>query len=639
MRLPLFALLAAALAFPAAAQVENSRPQAAPITISIPEARDIAFPGTMTLHVDATDTERGIFRVEQSIPVAQAGQMVLLYPEWLPGNHRPAGPIASLAGLTITANGAPVEWQRDPYDVYAFHVDVPDGATRIDLSYQFLSPTAANQGRIVMTPEMLNLQWEKMSLYPAGYYVRNIMVTPTVTLPAGWHGAVALRGARSEGDNRITYDTVSYDTLVDSPMFAGAYYRREQLTDDVWLNIFADRASELAATDEQIAAHRNLVRQATRVFGSQHYDRYDFLLAISDSMSGIGLEHHRSSENGVGSGYFLKWSDGQGRRSLLPHEMTHSWNGKFRRPAGLWTPDYRTPMQDSLLWVYEGQTTFWGNVLAARSGLYTAQQYLDTLALDAARLDTLPARSWRNLQDTTYDPVIAQRRPKPWQSWQRREDYYREGALVWLEIDQIIRRESRGRKSLDDFAQAFFGQRDRDWGEVTYDFGEVVATLNAVQAYDWEALLSRRLEENARGAPLTGIELGGYRLVWNSEPNATLTASQTSDENLDLTWSGGLTVGKDGTVSSVIWDSPAFNAGLTTGTEIVAVNSYDFSTTLLRDAVAAAADGRSQIELLLKNGNRYRHVMLEWRGGLRYPHLERTGSGTAGLDRLIQPLR
>lgn len=632
------AILLLVFAGPAAAQIENSRPESGPIVDTVPVARDIAYPGTMTLHVDATDTERGIFRVEQTIPVAGAGRLTLLYPEWLPGKHAPRGPIASLAGLTIEGNGQSIDWTRDSLDVYAFHVDVPEGVSTLNLSYQFLSPTARNQGRIVMTPEMLNLQWEKMSLYPAGYYVRNIMVTPSVTLPPGWHSAVALRGQRNGEDGRIIYDTVSYETLVDSPMFAGAHFRQEQLSDDIWLNIFADRASELAATDEQIAAHRALAEQSVRLFGAQHFDRYDFLFAISDALSGIGLEHHRSSENGVPTGYFLDWDDGPGRRSLLPHEVVHSWNGKHRRPEGIWTPDYRTPMQDDYLWVYEGQTTFWGYVLAARSGLYSAEQYLDTLAMQAAALDQLPARRWRDLADTTHDPIIAARRPKPWRSWQRSEDYYREGALVWLEIDQILRTETRGRRSLDDFARAFFGQRDGDWGQVTYDMNEIVSTLNALHAYDWESLIRQRLDENADGAPLRGLELGGYRLVYRPEPSATQRHAQSSGEYVDLSYSGGLTVRNNGTISNVVWDSPAFNAGLTVGAEIVAINSYAYSSSLLANTIATAADGQNSIVLLVKNGDRYRRIEIDWRGGLRYPHLERTGSGTAGIDRLLEPL-
>ncbi len=627
------------LAIPASAQIENSRPVASPIVDTIPAARDIAYPGTMTLHVDATDTERGIFRVEQTIPVAEAGPLTLLYPEWLPGNHAPRGPIANLTGLTIAGNGQQIEWTRDSLNVYAFHIDVPEGVSTLTLRYQFLSPTARNQGRIVMTPEMLNLQWEKMSLYPAGYYVRNIMVTPSVTLPPGWHSAVALRGQRSNGQGTLTYDTVSYETLVDSPMFAGAHYRQEQLSDTIWLNIFADRASELAATDEQIAAHRALAEQTERLFGAEHFDRYDFLFAITDSMSGIGLEHHRSSENAVATGYFLNWEDGPGRRSLLPHEVIHSWNGKHRRPEGLWTPDYRTPMQDDYLWVYEGQTSFWDLVLATRSGLYTPEQYRDALAMQAAAYDQLPGRQWRDLADTTHDPIIAARQPKPWRSWQRSEDYYREGALIWLEVDQILRSETRGRRSLDDFARAFFGQRDGDWGQITYNLDEIVSTLTAIHPYDWESLLRQRLNENASGAPLRGLELGGYRLVYRAEPSATQSHTQTTYEYVDLSYSGGLSVGNDGIISAVIWDSPAFNAGLTVGTEIVAINSFAYSGGLLTNTIATAADGQNDIVLLVKNGDRYRRIELDWRGGLRYPHLERIGSGTAGIDQLLEPLR
>ena len=482
---------------------------------TIPVARDIAYPGTMTIHVDATDTARGIFRVEQTIPVAEPGRLTLLYPEWLPGNHAPRGPIRHLAGLTITANGERIDWQRDPIDVYAFHVDVPDGVAALNLRFEFLSATLRSHGRIVMTPEMLNLQWEKMSLYPAGYDVRNIAVTPSVTLPTGWRSASALRGEEIGAGRRRTYRTVNYATLVDSPMFAGAHFRQDRLTDTIWLNIFADRASELDATEEQMAAHRRMAEQTERLFGQGPFDRYDFLFGISDTLSSIGLEHSRSSENAVPTGYFLSWETDAVRRTLLPHELVHAWNGKYRVPIGLSTPDYRTPFDDSLLWVYEGQTSFWGGVLAARSGLHSQQQYLDTLAIVAGAFGARVGRTWRNLQDTTYDPIVRARRPNPWISWQRAEDYYYEGALIWLEVDQIIRAESSGRRSLDDFAHAFFGVRERD--QLTYDFEDVVTALNQVQAYDWASLLRRRLDEHVSTPPTRGIELGGYRLVYRDD--------------------------------------------------------------------------------------------------------------------------
>lgn len=631
-------LATASVSFDATAQnvpVHNSAPQPAPIDNRIPAPRDSAYPGTMTVNVDATDIGQAIYRVKQVIPVARAGHMVLMMPAWLPGKHAARGEIEKLAGLKITANGKPVAWTRDPVDVFSFHVDVPAGAKQLDLSFQFVGATARDQGRVSIAPNMLNLEFEQVSLYPAGYFTRRIPVSATVTYPKGWT-AVSGLPATKKGDTYV-YQTTDYETLIDSPVFAGRYYREFNLTPQVDLNVFADEPEELAATPEQIAAHKALVEQAVKLFGAQHYDRYEFLLAISDEMGGIGLEHHRSSENGVGPGYFTKWSEGPGSRNLLPHEFTHSWNGKFRRGADSWTADFRTPMRNSLLWVYEGQTQFWGYVLQARSGIVGKQDTLDMLANIAANLDNRPARTWRPLIDTTNDPIISARRPKGWVSWQRSEDYYNEGLLIWLEADAKLRELSGGKKSMDDFARAFFGMRDGDWGVLAYTHGDVVATLNAVQPYDWAAFLDARLNRVSDRAPLAGFTENGYRLIYTDEPTGAFKSAEKRAGSVDLSYSLGLSVGKGGAVSSVIWDSPAFNAGLTVGDTIVAVAGRDYSDDRLKAAVTAAKDAKNPVKLLIKSGTRYRETTIDYQGGLRYPRLEKIGTGEGGLDRLLAP--
>ncbi|MGV3769603.1 MAG: M61 family metallopeptidase, partial [Sphingobium phenoxybenzoativorans] len=441
------------------------KPTALPVVETVPQPRDAPYPGgTIKLEVDVTDTVRRIFRVKETIPVASSGPLTLMMPQWLPGNHAPRGQIEKLNGLRITANGKDVPWTRDPLDVYAFHVSVPEGARSVVAEFEFLSATAPNQGRVVVTDKMLNLQWEAVSLYPAGYYTRQIPIQATVTYPDGWQAATALRGRRT--GSTIAYDPTDYEVLQDSPVFAGKYFKAVDLGKNVTLNMVADSPGELEFRPEQMAAHRKLVDEALALFGARHFDHYDFLLAITDEMGGIGLEHHRSSENQVDTGYFPKWNDGPGERNLLPHEFSHSWDGKFRRPDLLWTPTFSVPMQDNLLWVYEGQDQFWGYVLGARSGLYSKEQTLDAYAHIAAKLDTTRGREWRAMGDTTHDPIISARRPKGWASWQRSEDYYNEGLMIWLEADAIIRRQTRGAKGLDDFAKAFFGINPGDWGQV-----------------------------------------------------------------------------------------------------------------------------------------------------------------------------
>ncbi len=630
---PLF--IAASCLAMSAATAENSKPQPVPHVDTIPAARDIPYPGTISLAIDATDVRRAIFRVKQVLPVARAGHMVLLFPKWLPGNHSPTGQIEKLAGLKITAGGKPVPWTRDPVDVFAFHIEVPAGAQALDITFQFLSATAPNQGRVVMTPAMLSLQWQSMSLYPAGYFTRQIPVEASVTYPDGWTAASALP-AKVTG-NTYRYERTNYEVLVDSPVIAGRYFKSFPLTPRVTLDVVADSAAELAAKPEQIEAHKALVEQSIKLFGAQHYDNYHFLLSISDELGGIGLEHHRSSENGVKPGYFIDWDNSTPERDLLPHEFTHSWDGKFRRGADLWTPDYRTPMRDSLLWVYEGQTQFWGYVLGARSGLISKQDTLDAYALVLASLGNTKGRDWRPMVDTTNDPTIAMRRPKGWSSWQRSEDYYNEGLLLWMEVDSILRRQSGGTKSLDDFARAFFGINDGDWGQVTYTFDDVVATLKKlVPLYDWRQMLTQRLTETGAPAPFDGFIANGYRLTFTDKPTNYFKLNEKDRKFTDLSYSVGLIIGKDGGINSVVWDSPAFAAGLDNGDTITAVNGLAYSPEKLKEAITAAKDG-TPITLLVKKGERIDTRVIDYKGGLRYPRLAKIGDGETGLDRLLAP--
>ena len=624
-----------AIASPLAAQEAiRSKPTALPVNDATPAPKDIPYPGgTIKLEVDASDTTQRIFRVKETIPVATSGPMTLLMPEWLPGNHAPRGQLEKLNGLTFTADGKPISWKRDPLNVYGFVIDVPQGTKQVVAQFQFLSATAGNQGRVVVTPKMQNIQWEAVSLYPAGYYTRQIPVQATVTYPAGWQAATALRGKRT-GDT-VAYDVIDYEALQDSPVFAGEHFKAVDLGNNVTLNIVADDADELVYTPEQIAKHKRLVDEAGALFGSYHFDHYDFLLAITDEMGGIGLEHHRSSENQVEPGYFKKWSDGEALldRNLLPHEFTHSWDGKFRRPDLLWTPDFRTPMQDNLLWVYEGQTQFWGYVLGARSGLFTKQETLDAYAQIAARLDTTVGRQWRPMEDTTHDPIISARRPKGWVSWQRSEDYYNEGLMIWLEADAIIRKQTRGAKGLDDFAKAFFGVKPGDWGELVYNRQDVINTLNGIAPYDWAGFFQTYVDSPTRETPKGGFTMGGYKLVYGDTPNAITKAAEGANKIVDQSYGIGLIVKNDGEISSVIWDSPAFKAGLLVGAKIVAVNGDEYSG----DVFKAAIKAKAPFQIILKKDKYYRTLSLDYSGGLRYPRLEKTGEGEGSLDKLLKP--
>ena len=631
--------LSTAIASPLLAQdVIRSKPTALPVDSAKPMPKDAPYPGgTIRLDVDATDTVQRIFRVKETIPVASSGPMTLLMPEWLPGNHAPRGPIEKLTGLTFTADGKPISWKRNPLNVYAFEIDVPAGTKQVVAQFQFLSATATNQGRVVVTPKMQNIQWEDVSLYPAGYYTRQIPVQANVTYPAGWQAATALRGKRT-GDT-IAYDVIDYEALQDSPVFAGTHFKAVDLGHNVTLNIVADDADELVFNTDQIARHKKLVAEAGAAFGTYHFDHYDFLLSITDEMGGIGLEHHRSSENQVEPGYFKKWDSGEALldRNLLPHEFTHSWDGKFRRPDLLWTPNFDVPMQDSLLWVYEGQTQFWGYVLGARSGMFSKQETLDAYAQIAAKLDTTRGREWRPMVDTTNDPIISARRPKGWANWQRSEDYYNEGLMIWLEVDGILRQQTKGAKGIDDFAKAFFGIKPGDWGQVVYNRQDVIDTLNGVAPYDWAGLFHKYVDSPTTETPKGGFTLGGYKLVYTDTPNAITKAAEGAQKTVDQSFGVGLTVKNDGDIAAVIWNSAAFKAGLAVGSKIIAVNGNEYSGDAFKTALTEAKDAKKPIQLILKQDKYYRTLTLAYSDGLRYPHLEKTGTGEGSLDKLLQP--
>lgn len=625
----------------------SAQPQPMPLPLppAVPAPQDVPFGSTLSLSVDGTDLARHILSMKETIPlptryVEKGGDFVLLYPMWLPGNHSPSGTINQVGDLTVKADGKVIPWLRDTVTVSAFHIDVPQGTKQLEVSYQLLTPVSPKVGRVVMTDTMENIQWSAVSLYPAGYFTRQIMVHPSVVFPQGWSYGTALRSDGAGSGSKVSFQPVSFNTLVDSPIFAGKYFRKFDLTQDdkvsVTLNVMADHPEDLAATEAQIQAHKNLVKQANLLFGSHHYAHYDFLLALTTKLGGIGLEHHQSSENSGPRGYFTHWDKTFGMRDLLAHEFTHSWDGKYRRPDGLWAPDFNTPQRGTGLWVYEGQTQYWGYVLAARAGLMTVPQVKEALAEVAATYDNRQGRQWRPLIDTTNDPIIAQRSPQSWKSWQRSEDYYSEGQLVWLDADTLIRKLSGNTKSLNDFAKAFFGTHNGSIITSTYNFEDIVKTLNAVQPYDWAKFLHDRLYNTSTHAPLDGFTRGGATVVYTEKPSDYIKSYSDLRHVSDFMFSLGLTVSKKGTVSDVLWGSPAWQAGITRDQDLLAVNGEAYDPEALQDVITSAKNkDAAPIEMLLKDGDRYHTVSVTYHGGLRYPHLD---GNTQLLDALLAPL-
>ncbi|MES2885841.1 MAG: peptidase M61 [Pseudomonadota bacterium] len=600
----------------------------APVTAMPAPAVAENYQGTLTLNVDLTDLDHRVFKVRETVPVTP-GPMKLWYPQWLPGNHAPRGPIESLAGLVITGNGQRIEWTRDPLDIYGFNLVVPQGVTSLELAFEYLSPVVKEQGRIVATPEIVGLQWNAVVLYPAGRSMAETRVQASITLPVDWDAATALSEVARSGD-RIGYEPVPLEVLVDSPVFAGKNMRKVPLGNlagaKVNLSIVADNEAALLATTPQLAAHAKLVPEAQALFGARHFDRYDFLLSLSEQFSGIGLEHHRSSENGVSLEYFTEWDKKQIERSLLPHEFVHSWVGKFRRPAGQMVGHFNTPLQNELLYVYEGQTQYWGQVLSARTGLWSQPFTRESIAYIAATLDlNRPGRDWRSVQDTVHQPIITARRPLSYTSYQRSEDYYNEGLLIWLDVDTQLRELTGEARGLDDFARAFFGPqpgiKDDAFAPLGFRFEDVTAALSAIAPYDWTGFLRSRLDGHGPSAPLKGLERAGWKLAFTDKPTEYVKGIEERNKSSDYSFSLGIVVEKDANLADVVWGSPAFKAGLSKGDTLIAVNGLGYKNERLKAAVKQAQDDQKPIELLLKNLDHYRTVKLSYTGGLRYPTL------------------
>lgn len=590
---------------------------------------DKRYMGPLSVDVDLRQAARKIFSVHEEIPV-KPGAFTLLYPKWIPGEHSPSGTLDSVTGLKISANGRPLPWRRDLVNMFAINLDLPSGVSRLDVDFQFLSPAGGGEfgESTSATPTLAEIEWNQVAFYPAGYPVRQITIEPSIRVPDGWQFATALE-RKSEAGGVTHFEPVSFEQLVDSPLFTGRYVKRIDLAPSaavpVHLNVFGDRAANLDIKQEQIDHHVALVKQAVALFGSQHYGHYDFLLAVSDNTGTFGLEHHQSSDDRIFADLFTDpdiYLIGVG---LLPHEYVHSWNGKFRRPAGLATPDYDKPMQGELLWVYEGLTEYFGNVLTARSGLWTPEQYRDVLAITAAQMDHVPGRDWRSLQDTADAAQRLYYTPRAWSSERRLVDYYPEGELIWLDVDTQIRELSGNARSLDDFARAFYGLQNGSMKVLPYRFEDIVAALQAVQPNDWRAFLRQRLDTHEVRAPLGGLQRGGWKLAYTDTPSAAYKAMEKARKMLDRSDSLGISVSIEdkGAISNVIWGTPAFDAGVIPGMKLIAVNNEAFTAEVLDAAIVDAMKSHKPIDLLVNNVSTYSTLPVAYYGGQQYPHLLR----------------
>ncbi|MBS0418385.1 MAG: PDZ domain-containing protein [Proteobacteria bacterium] len=601
--------------------------------------------GTAQVEVDARQAPRGIMKVHLTLP-AKAGPLTLVYPKWLPGRHGPAGPITDLAGPTFTHDGQPLQWKRDDVDMYAFHVDVPVGVSSLEADFEILTglrPDGVVNGLEAprtATDALLVLEWNQVVLYPADSNTDGLRYQARVRLPAGWQAATALSRTGDSGET-VVFEPTSLTTLVDSTLIAGRYFQSFELggSPAVRLNVAADSATALNLTPEVIGHYKSLVREAAALFGATHYRHYDFLYVLTDQIMPDGLEHHESSDNRSPYRTFLDEDIRRAEAALLAHEYTHSWNGKFRRPEGLATPNYQEPMRAGLLWVYEGLTEYLGNVLATRSGLFTPEEFRGELAHDLAGMQTHAGRASRNLQDTTVAAQLLYVQPRDWAARLRRQDdFYQESALLWLEADTLIRRLSKGRRSLDDFCRHFYGPPSTAPEVRAYDLAALVAALNDIQPYDWEGFWRQRLDRHSDAQLNQGVLQSGWKLVFGAGPATMHRAHEADDRDMDARFSLGFYVNEDATLADIIPESPADHAGLSPGDKVIAVNDRKWSQQELRDVLAATTRGSSSVTLLVERGDTIQRVSMSYNGGPREPDLVRVEGTPDLLTAIGQPV-
>jgi predicted metalloprotease with PDZ domain len=582
--------------------------------------------------VDLRDSPRHVFHAKLKFPV-KPGPLTLVYPEWIQGEHAPSGPIVNLTGLKMWAGGKEVAWRRDEVDMFAFHLDIPQGTEMLDVSLDYLSPSPEASGshdRSDATAKIAVLNWYLVTLYPQGVKSDDLTYEASLQLPTGWKYGTALPVARESSED-ISFAPATLTTLIDSPLITGEYFRNIDLASgqkpEHVIHIAADGPDALAPSTSEVQHMRQLVAESGALFGARHYRRYDFLLTLSDKMPPDGVEHHESSDNRTPETLFLDPDVRETQMDLLAHEFMHSWNGKYRRPAGLVAPDYQTPLKGDLLWVYEGLTQYYGVMLSARSGFWTPQRLREYLAATAAYLNNRPGRTWRDLQDTAIAAQILYSAPVSGSSWRRSVDYYDEGTLIWLEADTIIRRESNGKKSLDDFCRKFHGGENSAPKVLPYTFADVAAAMNDVTPYDWSSFFTERLTTHGPGAPLDGLVNSGWKLVFTETINEHQRSEEIVSQEVELEYSLGFDVHATGGEESdrildVIPGSPADKAGIAPGMHLLAVNGRRWTPELLRDAIKRAKSNKDPIELLAENNDYFQTYRVEYHGGEKYPHLE-----------------
>jgi predicted metalloprotease with PDZ domain len=598
----------------------------------------------ITLEVDAAQAPKKIIHTRMAIPVSP-GPLTLYYPKWIPGEHAPDGPIVNLTGLKFTGNGKTIPWRRDLVDMFAFHLDVPQGVSVLDATFDYVEPesTSGFTAGASATDRLVVISWNQNLLYPAGRLAQEITFKASLKLPEGWQFGTPLPVAREEG-NEIEFKPASLNRLVDSPVSAGRFYRVVDVTPPGEpihheIDLAADSEAALAMSPELKQRYTNLVAETGKLFGARHYRDYHFLFTLSDHVAHFGLEHHESDDSRVEEFSLIEPALRLNMLTLLPHEFVHSWNGKFRRPKDLSSAYYEEPMKTDMLWVYEGLTEYLGGILTVRSGLWTPDEYRENLALiGAGHGPARPGRAWRPLLDTAADAQDLYGAPDEWANWRRGVDFYDEGVLLWLEVNSIISRETHGKESLDDFCRLFYGGPNDGPQLKPYTFQDLVEALGRIAPYDWADFFHKRLNSISPDAPLGGIEGSGWKVVYTSVEPALLQNSETVHNDIDESYSIGLLLKNDGTVEDSIVTKPAYLAGISPGTKVIAVNGRQFTPQVLRLALRAGTTSKEPLSLLILNDDYYRTCTINYHGGEVFPHLVREAGSPDLLDEILKPL-
>ena len=598
----------------------------------------------ITLEVDATQAPQQIIHTRMSIPVSP-GPLTLYYPKWIPGEHAPDGPIINMTGLQFSGNGKVIPWRRDLLDMFTLHLEIPQGVSVLEVKFDYVEPEATSgfTAGASATDKLVVISWNQDLLYPAGHPAQDIIYRASLKLPEGWKFGTALPVARQEG-NRIDFKPASLNRLVDSPVSAGQYYRVVDVTPEGEpihheIDLAADSEAALDMNAELQRGYTKLVAETGKLFGARHYRDYHFLFTLSDHVAHFGLEHHESDDSRVDEFSLIDSGERLNMVTLLPHEFVHSWNGKFRRPKDLSAAYYEEPMKTDMRWVYEGLTEYLGDLLTARSGLWTPDQYRQNLALIAARYGPdRPGRTWRPLLDTAADAQVLYSAPAEWENWRRGVDFYDESVLLWLEVNSIISRQTHGKESLDDFCRLFYGGPNEGPELKPYTFQDLVDALGKIAPYDWAGFFHNRLNSTSPEAPLGGIEGSGWKVVYTSVEPSLLQNSEAVHNDIDETYSIGLLLKNDGSVEDSVITKPSYQAGISPGMKVIAVNGRQFTPQVLRQALRAGTTSKEPLRLLVLNDEYYKTCTIDYHGGESYPHLARETGSPDLLDHVLKPL-